>query len=85
MVATITKIGEGAFADVFGCYADDWKQLALKVWTGVVSDMGSLLRLSRRVARRHVSSGFEIMTDSYTAIQLRISYFKCMHIPKSGF
>lgn len=46
MVATITKIGEGAFADVFGCYADDWKQLALKVWTGLISDMTGLLNLS---------------------------------------
>lgn len=31
MAATLSKIGEGAFADVFGCQGDDWRKLALKV------------------------------------------------------
>ena len=31
MVATLTKIGEGAFADVFGCQKEGWKKLAIKV------------------------------------------------------
>ena len=31
MVATLSKIGEGAFADVYGCQGDDWRKLALKV------------------------------------------------------
>ena len=33
MVATLSKIGEGAFADVFGCQGDDWTKFALKVHT----------------------------------------------------
>ena len=33
MVATLSKIGEGAFADVYGCQGDDWRKLALKVHT----------------------------------------------------
>lgn len=31
MVATLSKIGEGAFADVYGCQGDDWRKLALKI------------------------------------------------------
>lgn len=31
MVATLSKIGEGAFADVYGCQGGDWRKLALKV------------------------------------------------------
>ena len=31
MIATLSKIGEGAFADVYGCQGDDWRKLALKV------------------------------------------------------
>ena len=31
MVQTLSKIGEGAFADVYGCQGDDWRKLALKV------------------------------------------------------
>lgn len=31
MIATMTKIGEGAFADVFGCQKEGWKKLAIKV------------------------------------------------------
>lgn len=30
MVATLTKLGEGAFADVFGCQKEGWKKLAIK-------------------------------------------------------
>ena len=32
MVATLTKIGEGAFADVFGYQKEGWDKLALKVF-----------------------------------------------------
>jgi len=31
MKATMAKIGEGAFADVYGCQKDDWKKVAIKV------------------------------------------------------
>lgn len=31
MRATLTKIGEGAFADVFGCQKEGWDKLAVKV------------------------------------------------------
>ncbi|CAI8047892.1 Serine/threonine-protein kinase haspin homolog [Geodia barretti] len=31
MVRTLSKIGEGAFADVYGCQGDDWRKLALKI------------------------------------------------------
>lgn len=31
MRATLTKIGEGAFADVFGCQKEGWDRLAIKV------------------------------------------------------
>ena len=31
MRATLTKIGEGAFADVFGCQKEGWDKLAIKV------------------------------------------------------
>ena len=35
MRATLTKIGEGAFADVFGCQKEGWDRLAIKVSQGV--------------------------------------------------
>jgi hypothetical protein len=31
MRATLSKIGEGAFADVFGCQKEGWDKLAVKV------------------------------------------------------
>lgn len=31
MEATLTKLGEGAFADVFGCQKEGWDKLAVKV------------------------------------------------------
>ncbi len=31
MRATLTKIGEGAFVDVFGCQNEEWERLAIKV------------------------------------------------------
>lgn len=31
MIATMTKLGEGAFADVFGCQKEGWDKLAIKV------------------------------------------------------
>ncbi len=31
MINTMTKIGEGAFADVFGCQKEGWDKLAIKV------------------------------------------------------
>jgi len=31
MVSTLTKLGEGAFAEVFGCQNRDKEKLALKV------------------------------------------------------
>lgn len=31
MIATLTKLGEGAFADVFGCQKEGWDRLAIKV------------------------------------------------------
>ena len=31
MVSTLTKLGEGAFAEVFGCQNEDKEKLALKV------------------------------------------------------
>lgn len=31
MIGTITKLGEGAFADVFGCQKEGWDKLAIKV------------------------------------------------------
>ena len=34
MVATIDKLGEGAFADVFGCMKEDYTKLAIKVCCG---------------------------------------------------
>ena len=36
MVATLTKLGEGAFADVFGCQKEGWKKLAIKVHVCVI-------------------------------------------------
>ncbi len=38
MIATLTKIGEGAFADVFGCQGDDWTKMALKVCVSVANN-----------------------------------------------
>ena len=37
MIATLTKIGEGAFADVFGCQKEGWDKLAVKVSSGSAS------------------------------------------------
>ena len=31
MKATLVKIGEGAFVDVFGCQNENWDSLAIKV------------------------------------------------------
>ncbi len=35
MINTMTKIGEGAFADVFGCQKEGWDKLAIKVRVGL--------------------------------------------------
>ena len=32
MRATLTKLGEGAFADVYGCQKEGWDKLAVKVY-----------------------------------------------------
>ena len=42
MVATLSKIGEGAFADVYGCQGDDWRKLALKVKLFLFREIGMI-------------------------------------------
>ena len=47
MVATLSKIGEGAFADVYGCQGDDWRKLALKVKYSIFMVLAEWVNLIR--------------------------------------
>ena len=60
MKATMTKIGEGAFADVYGCQKDDWKKVAIKVSKEIVPTISSQ------------QVGFSVISGSHSVGETRV-------------
>ena len=82
MVATLTKLGEGAFADVFGCQKEGWKKLAIKVPILYTCSTWHVIHFCvyAPVQSSHVTVYFEVLAAKMCTFQLFGIWFPSSHL-----